>query len=344
VTRLGRGLVGAALILLVVACSGLVAGQLTPTPDGTDVAADPTPRPRRTPRPPGGPDATSTPTPRPPKPTPFPDIPGLGALTGSDGRLTVLILGSDARGHLAGERTDTIMLASINPGTGKVVMASLPRDTVRVPIADGVVYPDRINGLLAEFERRTGRRGSALRRMKAALAYAFDTEIDYYVIIGFRGFERLIDAIGGVQVRLKRPLIDPTMHIGKRGLRLRAGTRRLDGRTALAFSRTRHSDSDYERARRQQQVIAAAASRVLTLGPERLPALVALAGRSLETDMPLGAAPVLLALAGRADLARPKSVVLAPLSFATPGRVLYTIEMRVEAVRRMFDRAFGPVR
>lgn len=341
-TRIGRGLAVAALCLLVVACSGLVAGQLTQSP-GVTPPPDATPAPRRTPRPTRRPPATPAPTARPATPTPFPEIAGLSALTGSDGRLTVLLLGSDAREHIDGERTDAIIVASIDPRTGKVAMASLPRDTVNVPIGEGVTYFGRINGLLAELERETGKRSTALRRFKNAMAYAFDTEIDHYALVGFRGFERLVNAIGGISVTLDEPLVDPGMHIGKRGLRLKAGERQLDGRYALAFTRTRKTDSDYERSRRQQQVVAAAASKVLERGGARLAALVALAGDHLETDIPLEAAPALLELAGHARLGKPKSVVLAPMTFARPGDVAYTIEMRIEPVRRMFDTAFGPV-
>lgn len=342
-TRLGPGLVVSVMCLALAACGGMLVGDAGPTatPAATEEA---TRKPPRTPRATRDPAATATPTPRPPAATPFPDdIPGLSGLLGADGRLTVLILGSDARDGLAGERTDAIIVATINPRDGKVAMVSLPRDTINVPIADGVTYQGRINGLLAEFERTSGKRNSALRRTKSALAYAFGTEIDYYVLVGFRGLERLVDSVGGIQVTLKEPLIDPGMHVSKKGLRLKAGTRRLDGRYTLAFTRTRKTDSDYERSRRQHQVLAAAGKRVLARGAAALPALVELARDRLETDIPFEAAPALLALAARANLNRPKSVVLAPLTFAQPGPIAYTIVLRIDAVRRMFDRVFGPV-
>ena len=126
-------------------------------------------------------------------------------------------------------------------------MVSLPRDTVNVPIAPGVTYPERINALFWEYERETGMAEKALRKVKRDLSYAFGTEIDYYALVEFDGLVRLINSIGGVKVTLKESLEDPTMHIGKKGLRLKAGTRQLDGRTALAFARTRHSDTDYDR-------------------------------------------------------------------------------------------------
>jgi anionic cell wall polymer biosynthesis LytR-Cps2A-Psr (LCP) family protein len=192
--------------------------------------------------------------------------------------------------------------------------------------------------------RAGANRREAIRRFEGALEFAFRVEIDHYVLVDFEDVKRLIDAVGGVVVRLDEPLVDPTMHVTRRGLRLKAGRRHLDGATALAFSRSRHSDSDYERSRRQHQVLAATAKRVLERGLAALPALAELAIGRVETDIPLDAAPALFELARRADLRRPKSVVLAPSAFAAPGPIVYTTVLRLEAVRRMFDRAFRPIR
>jgi LCP family protein required for cell wall assembly len=264
-------------------------------------------------------------------------------LVGSDGRFTVLILGSDVREGIVGERTDAILTASIDPSSGKVAMVSLPRDTVNVPIAPGKAYSGRINALYWEFERSTGKSKAALQKTKNALAYAFGIEIDYYVLVDFDGLVRLVNSIGGVKVKLKASLIDPTMHIGKKGLRLKAGKRQLDGKTALAFSRSRHSDSDYGRAARQQQVIAAAAEKVRQRGGDYLPSLVELARKKVVTDLPMRAAPVLLELAQTAKLASPKSVVLAPGRWARALPGTYTITPRVVEVQKMFDKVFKPV-
>jgi LCP family protein required for cell wall assembly len=275
----------------------------------------------------------------------MPPIPGFESIAGSDGRLTLLLLGSDARRGLPGERTDTIMVATIEPSTGRVAMASLPRDTVNVPIGPGEVYasPSRINGLLQAFELAGLSRADALERMTDALAYAFDIEIDGYALVGFTGVKRLINRIGGVDITLDRPLVDPTMHIGKRGLRLKAGVNHLDGRRALAFARTRHTDSDYQRAARQQQLVAAVVDKVVASGLEAVPALAEFALTEVETNVPLAALPVLTALAERARLRPFRSVVLSPYTYADDGPVLYTTELRLEVVRALFDRLFGAV-
>lgn len=329
--RAPHGLISAVLIVVLAGCAGLAAGAGEEEEGSRRDAADGS-RER---------EASARVT----QPTPEPTRPPLELddLLGDDGRLTVLILGSDHRDGVPGHRTDAIIVATIHPASGKVAMASLPRDTVNVPIAPGRAYPARINTLLSDFEGSTGKMKQALKKTKQALAYAFDTEIDYYALIEFDGLVRLVNSIGGVTVTLDEPLIDPTMHLGSKGLRLRAGARQLDGKHALAFSRSRHSDSDYDRSRRQQQVLAAAAQKVRSRGLASLPSLVQVARKKIVTDLPWRGAPALFELATRARLEKPKSIVLAPSRWARPLAGSYTIAPRVLEVQKMFDRVFGPV-
>ncbi len=157
-------------------------------------------------------------------------------------------------------------------------------------------------------------------------------------MVEFDGLVRLINSIGGVDVKLKESLVDPTMHIGKKGLKLKAGKRHLDGKKALAFSRSRHTSTDYDRSRRQQQVLVAAAAKVHKRGADQLSSLVDVARKRVVTDMPLRAAPALLELAGTADLEKVKSVVLEPDQYARELPGTYTIAPRVLEVQKLFDR------
>ena len=266
-------------------------------------------------------------------------------LVGKDGRFTVLILGTDKRKGIVGERTDTMVVASLNPTTGDVAMVSMPRDTVSVPIAKGRVYADRINTLYYSFLQDSGRKKQvALRKMREAFEFAYDIEIDHAAMVDFDGLVRLIDEIGGVDVKVKSSLTDPSMHITKKGLRLRKGERTLDGKTALAFSRSRHTTSDYDRSRRQQQILAAAVDKIRDSGLESFPALIAMVRKHVVTDIPLSAAPALLQLAKGAGLMSAKNMVLEPGKFARNGSVLYTIVPNLGAVRAMTHKVFGPVR
>jgi LCP family protein required for cell wall assembly len=279
------------------------------------------------------------------EPTPKPTKPPLRVadLLGNDGRLTVLILGSDAREGVIGSRTDAIVVASINPRTGRVVMVSLPRDTVNVPIAPGVAYRGRINSLFWEYERASGKRKNALKKVKRDLAYAFGTEIDYYALVEFDGLIRLVNSIGGVDLTLTESIIDPTIHLGANGLRLKAGQRELNGKKALAFSRSRHTDSDYDRSRRQHQVLSAAASKVRKRGDDQLALLVDVVRKKIVTDLPMRAAPALLELVAGANLDKVKSVVLEPGRYARQLPGSYTITPKVLEQQKLFDRIMRPV-
>ena len=329
-SRASLGLISAAFCLVLSGCAGLATGaegQPPPRDGGNKAAAL---KPTREPTPASTPEPTKPPL-------------AVDDLLGEDGRLTVLMLGSDIREGIIGERTDAIIVGTIDPGNGKVTMVSLPRDTVNVPIAPGKAYGDRINTLYWDFQRSTGKKKTALSKTKQALSYAFGTEIDYYALVDFNGLVRLVNSVGGIDVTLEEPLVDPTMHLGKKGLRLKPGDQHLDGKHALAFSRTRHTDSDYARSERQQQVIAAGADKVRDRGSDYLPALVELARKKIVTDLPMRAAPALLELAQDAKLNSPKSVVLAPGRWARQLPGTYTISPRVIEVQKMFDRAFRPL-
>jgi LCP family protein required for cell wall assembly len=295
---------------------------------------------------------TVAPTPRPErtaKPTPTP-IPGLDeGLLGSDGRLTILLMGVDSRGKTITGRTDSLMFVTINPRTGRVVMASLPRDMVQVPIAPGRNFGSggyRINAIYLDLSQGVSRR-KGLQKVVKAMEYMSGIEIDRYAMIGFDGVRSLVNRIGGVDVKLSRPLVDRSMHVimnGKRGLVLRKGRNHLTGPVALSFARTRHTDNDYQRARRQQQLIIAAVQKVLKNGPRRLPALLRSFKGNLVTDFDLRDGVTLLALAEKAKLKGFKSYVLGPSKWAGPGDSLYATKLKIDVVRAMFRREFGPVR
>jgi polyisoprenyl-teichoic acid--peptidoglycan teichoic acid transferase len=326
------------LCLTLAGCSGLTGGasagqgggqgQVAGTAGGKDPGRAAKPKPTPTPRP------TARPTPEPLE---------LADVVGEDGRLTVLLLGSDKRKGIAGERTDTIIVATMEPRSGTVTMVSLPRDTVQVPIGPNKVYADRINTLFGQLQSQTDKRKAALGKLRQALSYAFGVQIDYAAMVDFDGVVSLVDRIGGVKVKLDEPLIDPSMHIGPKGLKLRAGRQTLDGREALAFSRSRHTSSDYDRSRRQQKLIAAAGATVRDQGVAALPSLLSLVRKKVVTDIPLAAAPLLLEMASQADLDHIRSIVLEPERYArlVPGG--YTIAPRILEVRRVFTKYFDSI-
>jgi polyisoprenyl-teichoic acid--peptidoglycan teichoic acid transferase len=324
------------------ATATIPAGGNGPSNGPTDTSGPPVPggsSPSSTPAGSSTPAASSSPTARPP-------IAGLDQLTGSDGRLTVLLLGSDARPGLIGRRTDAIMVVSIDPTSGKVTAVSLPRDVQGIPTGPGHVYPVQVTGLYQSYLLAGATEDAAARKTQAALGYAFGTEIDHYLFIGFTGVPKLVDAVGGVNVTLAKPLDDNFLQIrpGVHGFHLKKGVNHLNGDQALLFARTRHADSDYARDARQQLLIIACLKAVLARGAGFLPTLVDLInGGAFQTDVPLTEAPALFELLQRADLKTVRSAVLGPRKFAAAGAARYSTIMRVAAVRALFDAWLKPI-
>jgi LCP family protein required for cell wall assembly len=117
---------------------------------------------------------------------------------GSDGRLTILLLGSDTRGGGVG-RTDTVMVMSIK--NGEVTAASIPRDTARIPnpYAPGTTYSPRVNAILKSLVRQYGQT-VGFQRFEYTLEQLLGVQIDYYALVTFDGFERLVDEVDPIVI------------------------------------------------------------------------------------------------------------------------------------------------
>ncbi len=211
----------------------------------------------------------------------------------SESQINVLLLGSDER--IDGEeppRTDTLLLLTLDLRRHTAGMISLPRD-LWVPIP-GYNLTSKINTAYAIGEQRGYPFGGA-QLAKDTVSSFIGQPVQFYVQADFNGFVRFIDEIGGITVNVPQTIHDPeypTADYGYQTFHLEAGTRILDGETALKYARTRNMDSDYGRAARQQQLIRAIADKVLAA--DMIPTLIARAPQllsstwgSVRTDMPL---------------------------------------------------------
>ncbi len=180
--------------------------------------------------------------------------------------VTVLLLGTDRRpGEEVTPRSDAVLVARIDPGRKRVALLSLPRDLwVAIPGHGN----NRLNAAYLWGER-DGPPGGGLALARATVSDALGLPIDHGVVVDFRGFAGIIDALGGVNVDVPRPLVDhafPTADYRVTTVRFAAGRQRMDGTTALAYARIRHPDSDFERGLRQQAVLVAIAERLRERG------------------------------------------------------------------------------
>ena len=182
-------------------------------------------------------------------------------------RFTILAMGWDRRPTDpadAAYRTDTMMLISIDPATATIGVLSIPRDLY--VIVPGYNQLQRINSAFVLGELRQPGYGPDLTMQ--TVQYNLGMRVHDYIIVDFNTFTTVIDAIGGIDIDNPSTINDPqypNMYYGYDPFYLPAGPQHLDGATALKFARTRHGNSDFDRAERQQQVIMAVRDQVINV-------------------------------------------------------------------------------
>jgi LCP family protein required for cell wall assembly len=201
-----------------------------------------------------------------------------------DDQVNILLLGSDQRPYEGGFRTDVIMLVSINLDSQTVNLISFPRDLyVYLP----GLYSDRINSAMVR---------GGFQLIADTLEFNFGIRPDYYGMINFWSFKSLINTLGGIDVQIGRTLSDHRDGYGT--YTVYPGTVRMDAETALWYVRSRYTSSDFDRTRRQQEVVSAIVRRLLSFDVvTRFPSLYAQYNGIIETNLPLSEVTPLLPLA-----------------------------------------------
>lgn len=202
-------------------------------------------------------------------------LPSAGTVTGAE-RFSILLVGSDFGTGYQHSLTDTMMVVSVDPSKKAVVMASLPRDTARFPMFDGSTYNGKLNSLMTFASSRPDRYPEGgVGTLAHEISYLVGVPIQYIAYVNLSGFATLIDSVGGVEVVVGQPIDDPVYQFedGARGFQLSAGPHHLNGRTAMAYVRSRYGagDNDFTRARRQQELLIALRNKLLS--PSVLPQL-----------------------------------------------------------------------
>jgi LCP family protein required for cell wall assembly len=225
----------------------------------------------------------------------------VAGLAAGNGPMNVLVVGSDSRegltrrqrrelgtGHFEGARTDTILLLQVNGG--QAAMLSFPRDLV-VQRCDGTT--GRINVAYA-----TG--GPSC--LAETITETSGIPVTHYLEVSFLGFHDIVNAVGGVEICLKRPISDVDAHID-----LPAGCQVLDGKQALGYVRVRKIDNDLGRIGRQQQFLKELAAEVAkpstVLNPVRLVATTNAVAGALTVDRGFGPLDLLRLGAAARDIA-----------------------------------------
>ncbi|MER6100619.1 LCP family protein [Streptomyces sp. NPDC001728] len=268
---------------------------------------------------------------------------------GTSAARNILLIGSDTRSgdgnrkygkDVGTQRSDTTILLHLAAGKTSATAVSLPRDLmVTIPSCrkpDGTRTREQFAQFNWAFE--FGGAACSIRTVEKLTGI----RVDHHMVIDFRGFKKMVDAVDGVEVCLKEPVNDPDAK-----LKLPAGRQTLHGEQALGFVRARKSigdGSDTERMDRQQQFLGALVNKVqsdgVLLNPTKLYPVLDAATKSLTTD------PGLDSLRDLYDLARSmRAIPTEKVQFLTVPRRSYRYDAnRDELVQPAASQLFKQLR
>jgi LCP family protein required for cell wall assembly len=269
--------------------------------------------------------------------------------TSPTARINVLLMGVDSAQSRSTELTDTLLVASFDPTTHDVALISFPRDLSNFPLSDGRRYTGKINSLMHWVRNHPDEfPDGPMPTLVKELGFLLGAPIHYYAALDLAGFRRMIDVAGGVTVDVQKAINDPRYDWldGRRGFSISAGEHTLDGETALAYVRSRYSagDNDFNRARRQQQVLLALRKQLTTV--EMLPKiqeLVEVAGDTIRTNFPSDRIGEMVELAAGVDNDAVRSVVLGPPYAQNPNSPdgIYRLELDMARLAKLSIEIFG---
>lgn len=242
------------------------------------------------------------------------------------GRMHLLILGIDgfSNDYTRPARADAVMLLGIDFGAKTAELVSFPRD-LWVPLPGGLpVAEARLNSAY-HYGELYGAPGGGPAEVTAVMQATFGVRVDRTVVASFLAFEQAVDTLGGIEIDIPTPIRDPNYPRrsaeGTIVIEFPAGRVRMDGGTALIYARIRHDSSDFQRMRRQQQVLFAVRDRLLSAEAlPHLPALAQLAWSSVRTDLSLEDLALLGCVGPQIDRANIRTTTINE-SLVTPTRL-----------------------
>lgn len=187
-----------------------------------------------------------------------------------EGRIDILLLGIAGTGKAGKNLTDTIMIASIDSENGQVALLSIPRD-LYIEISETNIKTKINNVYQYGLSQNSGNEKKAAELVEKTIENITDIDIDYWSVLSFEGFRKIIDAVGGINIMNERDIFDPRYpgpNFSYTTFELEKGFHLLDGETALKYARMRHNDpeGDFGRAKRQQQVLQSTRNKIFSTG------------------------------------------------------------------------------
>ena len=271
-----------------------------------------------------------------------------GVVTGAHaGRFNILLLGGDSGADRWGLRPDSISVASVDAETGKSVIFGLPRNMLNFPFAQGTImdkaFPHgydcggqcELNSLATwAADHKSlfkGVKNPGVEATKDAVEGITGLTINYFAMVNLQGFQKLVDAVGGVKLRVRDPI--PIGGIGHAVTgHIKPGYRTLNGFETLWFARSRVAADDYSRMARQKCVMNAMLQQ---LSPKQVVLKfdkIAEASQALiTTDLPGSEVDTFMQLALKARSEPVKTVSFVPPMISTGHPDIATIKSAVKS-------------
>lgn len=250
----------------------------------------------------------------------------------------ILLLGSDYRKEAdAGRRSDTVMLLHLAADRKRAEVLSVPRD-LRVDMPS-CLRPDGEYSLAQNAQFNWAFQFGGAACTIRTLERLTGIRVDHHLTVDFKGFTKIIDAVGGVEVDLKKPEHDPNVRLD-----LSAGRHLLKGETALSYVRARQyvgDGSDLNRISRQQDFVNRLATKIRTDGtlanPARLYPVLDAATASLTADSGLDSLSELYEVVSSLRSLPPGALTFTTLPHHQAPDHWYRLDLEQPEARRVFD-------
>lgn len=276
-------------------------------------------------------------------------IPGVSTATLfglPDRPFTVMIVGLDIRPTQDGpSRTDSILLLRIDPGDNRAGVLSIPRDAMmEIPYPDGSVSQDRINTAFV-YNWAEDDEEQAPKALARTIEENLGINVDYYAVFDQRGAAKIIDAAGGVTVRVRQAFgqdnySDDDVTVVPQYFP--EGKQHLNGYEAVAYGRIREGSSDFDRITRQQQVAEGLVAELSSpTSVVRLPGVWNAYSDAIETDLGLRQSAGLFVLLKRIGteriVTRSLGDAAVPCDWCTAALVLLRPDRAAQLISEAFD-------
>lgn len=248
--------------------------------------------------------------------------------TDEEGYTNFLLLGTGDPTHDGKDLTDTIIIASLHNKNHNAVLTSIPRDLFLK--TEAVTYGQKINSLYATVLASSEDTEIAYEAIEEAAELISGKEIHRRVRVTFSTFEKVVDAMGGITINVPQRIYDTTFpdnNYGYETFEIQAGLQTIDGATALKYARSRHTTSDFDRSKRQQELLYAiketAKNNGILKSPSKIQKIYTSLNEGIDTNLEIREIIELAGIAAKFDRSK---MVKVPLHDdpVKKGGLLYT--------------------